>query len=117
MGAALQLHQEALAVCEALGDLDGRANGLWGLSRIEIGQEKWQDAFDHLAESYAIYLKLGRLDGICHVGISLGQLLCMGGQREPGLQVLTRSRDGFQQLGQPTMAQQVQQLLNQIQGS
>jgi tetratricopeptide (TPR) repeat protein len=112
--AALQLHQEMLGIFEALGDLDGKANMLWSIAQIEVQREKWQEAYDHLAESYAINLKLGRLDGICMVGLSLGQLLCMAGQREQGLAILTRSRDGFLKLGQARMAQQTQALLDRI---
>jgi tetratricopeptide (TPR) repeat protein len=112
--AALQLHQERLGIFEALGDLDGKANTLWSIAQIEIQQEKWQEAFNHFSESYAINLKLGRLDGICMVGLDLGQLLCMAGNRDEGLKILTRSRDGFTKLGQTQMAQQTQALMEQI---
>jgi tetratricopeptide (TPR) repeat protein len=115
--AALALHQERLGIFEALGDLDGKANTLWSFAQIEIQQKKWQAAFDHLAEAYAINLKLGRLDGISFVGLDLGQLLCMAGQRDKGMKVLTQSRDGFLKLGQQQMAQQVQSLLDKFSSS
>ena len=111
---ALELHEEELRTYEAIGDVDSKAATLWEISQIEINDRKWQEAKNHLAESYAIVLKLGRLDGICMVGLSLGQLLCMAGQREAGLAILTRSRDGFVKLGQSRMAQQTQGLMDQI---
>jgi len=112
--AALQLHQERLGIFEALGDLDGKANTLWAMAEIEMQQENWQAAFDHLSESYAINLKLGRLDGICMVGLSLGQLLCMAGQKEEGLKLLRRSASGFRQLGWPNYPEQVEALIRRI---
>ena len=59
-------------------------------------------------------LKLGRLDGICWVGIDLGKLLCSAGNTETGLEILERSRSGFLKLGQEHMAQQTQQLMEMI---
>ncbi len=60
---------------------------------------------------------LGRLDGICFVGLDLGQLLCGGGYREEGLPILERSRDGFRQLGQTDLASQTQALIDRIRAS
>ena len=114
---ALEMHKERLAVAEAMGDMDSRASALWDTAQIEIGKEEWQGAFSHMAESYGIFVKLGRLDGICVVGVSLGQLMCMGGQRDEGLEVLKRSQEGFTKLGQGEMARQTQELIDQIEGS
>jgi tetratricopeptide (TPR) repeat protein len=97
--AALALHQEKLGIFEGLGDKDGEANTLWSIAKIELEKQAWQAAFEHFAASYAINLHLGRMDGICFVGLDLGQLLCAAGQREEGLAVLERSLAGFQKLG------------------
>lgn len=112
---ALRLHKRRLRVFETLGDIPERAHTLWFIARLEIQHQQWQEAFDHFAESYSTLVRLGRLDGICMVGLDLGQLLCMAGQRDEGLQVLARSRDGFLKLGQPDMARQTQELMDQIQ--
>jgi hypothetical protein len=112
---ALKLHQEQLAIAEALGDLDGVANTLWSIAQIELHEQHFQQAFERLADSYAINLKLGRLDGICYVGLDFGQLLCAAGQREEGLAVLERSRDGFAQLGRSEKARYVQSIINESQ--
>ncbi|MCK4342090.1 MAG: tetratricopeptide repeat protein [Phycisphaerae bacterium] len=112
--AALQLHQERMDVYEALGDPNGIANTLWSIARIEIEQRKFNEADEHLTKSYEINLKLGHLEGICMVGLDFGPLLCATGRRDTGLEILTRSRDGFQTLGRPELAAQVQALLDQI---
>jgi tetratricopeptide (TPR) repeat protein len=112
--AAAASWQEVIGIAGSLGDPDVKANALWSIAQIEVQQQKWQDAYDHLSESYAINLKLGRLDGICFVGLSLGQLLCMAGQREQGLAILTRSRDGFFKLGQARLGQEVEALIQQL---
>jgi tetratricopeptide (TPR) repeat protein len=114
LDAALALHQEALATCEALGHPEGKANSLWSIAQIEIQQGKHQEGFQHLAESYAIYLKLGRLDGICVVGLDLGWLLCAAGQREKGLDILARSRDGFRKLGRQRQAEAAEKLIQSL---
>ena len=108
---ALKLHQERLRINDKLGSLDGRANSFWAMAQIELKQESYQEAFDHLSESYNLNIKLGRLDGICFVGKTLGMLLCQANQKEQGLEILTRSRDGFKRLGQEHMARQVEDIM------
>ncbi len=76
-------------------------------------RESYQSAYEHLAESYQINLHLDRLDGICVVGVDLGQLLCRAGQAEEGLKILHRSYEGFKQLGQMQDAEHVQRLMAQ----
>jgi tetratricopeptide (TPR) repeat protein len=58
------LHLEMLNVYEALGDQDGIANALWAVAQIELQQQHYQEAFEHLAKSYGILQQIGRLDGI-----------------------------------------------------
>jgi len=109
--AAVQLQNERLAVNHELGDQDGIAAATYDLAQIEIQQEKWPEAFEHLAEAYDIFNKIGRLDFICTVDSSLGLLLCRAGQREQGLQMLTRSRDGFAKLGLQDHAKQTEAII------
>jgi tetratricopeptide (TPR) repeat protein len=112
--AALKLHQEMLEVFQNLGDLDGIANTLWSMAHIDIAKQDHRKAYERLSESYRINLKLGRLDGICFVGIDLGKILCDGGRKDEGLNVLKRSRDGFVHLGQQQLVKQIDQLINTI---
>ena len=111
---AMKLHQERLGIFEQLGDLSEKAQTLWSMSQIEIKQQQWKMAFEHLAESYQINQTLGRLDGICWVGLDLGQMLCAAGQQEEGLKILQRSLDGFKTLGQEQYVQHVQAIIDQI---
>jgi tetratricopeptide (TPR) repeat protein len=111
---ALKLHQEKLAIVEVLGDPDSIAHTLWSVAQIELRQQHFEQAFEHLAASYDINLKLGRLDAICSVGQDFGQLLCVAGDREKGLAVLERSRDGFVKLGRPENSSYVQSIINEI---
>ena len=109
---ALKLYEEALEVYYDLGDLDGVAKALWLMAKIDISRQEYQKAYERLSESYGILMKIGRLDGICFVGVDLGQILCMGGHLDDGLEILKRSRDGFIKLGQPQLVEQVEQLIS-----
>jgi tetratricopeptide (TPR) repeat protein len=104
---ALKLHQEQLVIYEALDDQDSIAQTLWSIAQIELRQQHFGQAFEHLAASYDITLKLGRLDAICYVGQDFGQVLCARGDTEKGLAVLERSRDGFVKLARPENARNV----------
>ncbi len=112
--AALQLHQEMLGIFEGLGDAEGHANALWGIAQLELSAKRYEDAFPKVIGVYEAVSRLKKLDAICAVGITLGQLLCMAGQRGEGVMILTRSRDGFLKLGQRQMAQQTQAFLDQL---
>lgn len=113
---ALALHEERLSVFDELGDVSEAAHTNWMIGQIEMQRGNAQAAADHLTESYGVLLKLGRLDGICTVGVDLGHLLCSAGQKEKGLPILERSRDGFRQLGREDYAKEVQGLIDQISG-
>ncbi len=103
----------AVEAAEILDDEDaGPPSGL-----LRIASERCsrigdiQKAFEHLAESYTINMKLGRLDGISSVGLYLGRILCQAGQTEQGLEILERSRRGFERLGQPQLSRQAEQAM------
>ena len=74
----------------------------------------FQVACTELAESYRIFLAIGRLDAICAVGEVLGRALAMGGQSGEAKTVLARSRDGYRRLGQTQAAARVEGLLQQL---
>ncbi len=111
---ALKLHEERRAVFQNLDDQDGIANTLWDMAQINIEKQDFQKAFERLSKSYRINTKLGRLDGICVVGVDLGQLLCAGGHKEEGVKILKRSRDGFIQLGQQQRAEQISRMIDRM---
>lgn len=108
---ALALYQKNLKDYEELEDIVGTAQTYWSIAQLELERGDFQDAFAHLAESYRINVQIKHLDGICHVGSALGQLLLAGGQVGQGTAVLQRSIEGFRQLGQTEMARQLEDIL------
>lgn len=70
-----------------------------------------------MLEAYEILDHIGRLDGIAVVGMNLGVLLCLSGDIENGLEILTRSRDGFLKLGQSQRHQYVQSMIDRFSGA
>jgi tetratricopeptide (TPR) repeat protein len=112
---ALKMHEERLAIYEETGDLDGKANTLWYIANFKLKQENYEEAFELLKESYRIALKLGRLEGICFVGLDLGELHCRNGQTKTGIEILKRSQEGFNEMGQDEKARKVEQIIKRIQ--
>lgn len=51
------------------------------------------------------------MQGICFVGLTLGEILCQAGQTDEGMITLKRSLEGFQQLGMVEMARQVKNII------
>lgn len=79
--------------------------------------KRMASAFELLDKSYRINLKLNRLDGTCYVGSLLGQLLCMGGNSEEGIEILQRSKDGFAKLGRSEEAFEIGRMIGNIKAS
>jgi hypothetical protein len=98
------LHKERLKVYEQLGDMDRIAKSLWSMAQIDMRSKDHRRALQRLTRSYDILLKLGRLDGICFVGLDYGQLLCSMGEDERGVEILRRSEEGFRRLGREDLA-------------
>ncbi|MBK8254962.1 MAG: tetratricopeptide repeat protein [Polyangiaceae bacterium] len=111
---ALRLHHERLAVFEELGDADGIANTLWSIGQIDFAQKRYGAALQRLELAYTVLSKLGRLDGICVVGMNLAPLLVAAKRPIEAIAVLARSREGFLKLGHAAGASQAQELLEAI---
>lgn len=112
---AVALLEEVLGGFESLGDEDGRAGALWSLAQIDVLiRNDVQRGFERLTVAYRINCGLGRLDGICRIGLDLGSLLCATGEIEEGRAILERSLAGFRKLRQDSLAQQVEELLAQL---
>ncbi len=56
----------------------------------------------------------GRLEGICAIGMVFGQVLIATGEPEKGLAVLRRSEAGFRKLQRPADAEEVAEIIRQI---
>ena len=111
---ALKLHQERLEIVEALGDLEVQASVLWDMGSIALNRNEIQAAAPKIAKAYQLFMQIGRLDAICVVGSTYGQLLYASGRREDSLTVLHRSAEGYRQLGQEAQAQNIEALIAKI---
>jgi tetratricopeptide (TPR) repeat protein len=118
---ALRLQRERLGVNRELGDQDGIASASYDIGHVQLFQAiehsdsgAFQLSVDALTESYSILLKIGRLDGICAVGLALGQALAMAGEHDRARAILQRSLDGFRRLGESAHAQEIARLLAQM---
>ncbi len=79
---------DTLEVIKELGDLSEIAAALLDIAIIKMQRKLFQEAFEHLSESYVILKKIRRLDGNYVVGLDLGKLLCQEGQKEKGMEIL-----------------------------
>lgn len=83
----------------------------WQLAQLDIKQSDFVSALARVMESLNLNRKLGRIDGVCAVGLVAGQLMAAGGQHEEARAILTEVRNGFQKLGQPRGVQQADKLI------
>jgi hypothetical protein len=94
------------------GDLDGIAATDWALAQIDLAREDHEAALPRLIESFQIFGRLQRPDGIATVGQTLGQLLVDAGQADPARRVLGDTRASAAKLGWTGRVQQITDLLN-----
>jgi tetratricopeptide (TPR) repeat protein len=118
---ALKILREQAEICDALGNQDGIAAANFAIGQLLLNRAiehsdaaAFQAAYEALAASYGIFLRIGRLDGICAVGGALGRVLAMAGQHDEARAVLTRSRDGYQRLGRDREVAFIEDLLRRI---
>ena len=113
------LIDECLPIRTGIQDLSGIAHIRYSCAQIRLQrggleQEDLKTIFEELAESFGIYLKLQRVDGIAFVGRLFGQILAAAGNRDEALDVLDHSVTAFEKMEQPEMAEQVRELQKQI---
>lgn len=87
---------------------------LWKLAQHDLQRDDVPMALSRLLESYELNQRIGRLDGVCAVGLVVGQMLASGGQWQSGREVLVEVREGFRKLGQPRGQQQAEKLIAKI---
>ena len=95
---------------------NGKAHTYWALGKIEMRRMAFRKAFEHLSVSYALNLKLNRLEDMSWVGLDLGKILCLFGQTEAGIDRLILSRDGFMKLGREDLAQMTDAIISECGG-
>ena len=111
---ALRLHQERLAVNTHLGDLYEQAATMWDIAQIELGRGNVREAVPLIVEAYQLCDRLNRLEGICVIGMTLGQLLIANDRRDEGLAVLRRSEEGFRSMQRYSEADSVATLISRL---
>ena len=110
---ARRLNEERLEIQRSLGDLGEIAAALFDLAQIDLGEEKLADAAPRLAESWSLFNKIGRADGIAIVGQLLGSLLASAGLPQ-ARDVLLSSKEAFLKLGMDSEASAVDKMIQQI---
>lgn len=108
--------KEKLDVVRELGDLSEIALAQYDLAQLDLGEGDVEAAHPRLAESWKINSKIGRIDGIAHVGALWGQVLAAAGQTAEALEVLGTSEAAFRRIGWTQPADQVAGVIAQLRG-
>lgn len=108
---ALKLHQERLAVYEALGDRRERAVTLYDVAGIHLSRKDVATALPLLRESYQILLALSDAYGTAFVGRSLAGVLLQIGAKKDAEPVVARASEALIKIGRPADAEALRALL------
>ena len=117
---ALRIHiEERLPAAKSVKDLDSIAHIRFLCAQLRIyrgGIEsgELQTIYEELSESFGIYLKLQRVDGVAYSGMLLGQVLAVGGMTDEALQVLDQSAAAFEKLQFTKQVETVRDLQKRI---
>jgi len=100
LDAALALYDRLLPNAQQMGDIDGIAHIRYSMAgiRLQRGDHQTgglQQIHDDLAESFDLWRKLSRPDGIGAAGELLAQVLAMRGQQGDALEVLDQAESAY----------------------
>jgi hypothetical protein len=118
---ALRIHlEERLPVAQRMHDLASLAHIRFCCAQIRLQQSGWQSAaaqtiVDELAESFALFSKLQRVDGVAAVGWLLGQVLAALGLPAEAYAVLDDAAAAFARLQQAAQVAQIRELQARLQ--
>ena len=87
---------------------------MWAIAQIELGRGNVGEAVPLIVEAYQICDRLNRLEGICVIGMTLGQLLIANDRRDQGLAMLRRSEEGFRRMQRHSEADEVAALITRL---
>ena len=104
--------EEVLPSARRIGDTDLLAATHYRCAMIRLGrgdldQEQLKLVFEELTESFGLFKKSRRVDGVAIVGAQLGQLLAAGGLVEEAESILEESATAFDKLGNLDAASQL----------
>ncbi|GHJ09695.1 hypothetical protein TPA0907_40620 [Micromonospora humidisoli] len=111
---ARKLHRKRLQVHEQHGDLDSIASARWGLAQIDLTQQNYKSAVEHLDESLLILRRLQRADGIAIVGFTFGQLMASAGQIDQARQLWEISLAAAEKIGATALIEQIREYLGNL---
>ncbi len=117
---ALRIHiEERLPIALQQQDIDSLAHirlccAEIRLKRGGLAQGEAQVIYDELDESFSLFTRLGRPDGIAAAGHLLAQILAMAGHPEQALEVLDASIAACELLQWTELASQIRELQTKI---
>jgi tetratricopeptide (TPR) repeat protein len=111
---AAELQHRRLEVNRRLGDAPGIAEASWALAQIDRAWEDHAAAFPRITESYQIFDKLRRPDGVAVVGFTLGRELADLGKTEAARKVLGAVQAAAMKVGMTDLARAASELLGRI---
>jgi tetratricopeptide (TPR) repeat protein/CHAT domain-containing protein len=113
-GAARALQDERLETNRGLADADGIGAALWDMAQLDLAERKIDDAIPRIMDAYGIVARLGRAEGIAVIGRLFGQILVANDKSAEARVVLQRSADAFRKLGREADAQEVEELICEL---
>ncbi|WP_315781083.1 MULTISPECIES: CHAT domain-containing protein [unclassified Bradyrhizobium] len=104
-----------LPIYQQLSDAEGIAATLWNIAQIDLARERVREALQGMTEAYAMFLRLGRADGIAVIGSTLGQIFAAKEEtRGKAREVLQRSVAMFRKMGLESEAQEVEEIIARL---
>ena len=114
---AMELYGQSLAVDEQLGDLQGKSATLSMMANVHMARDEWEKAEKCLAEALALARRIGDRQGIAFKTVKLGQVAQARGEQAHALAAYQEGLEIFQNLGMPGEAEQVRQMIADLQGT
>jgi hypothetical protein len=113
------LSEEALPSARKIGDVDLIASLLFLCAKSRLARDSLQPdevpaLFSELKESFTLFKKLQRLDGIAAVGALFGQVLAAAERWDEALSVLDETATAYDRRDQTDLAAQIRALQDRI---
>ena len=111
---AMRLYTEALEVFIKINSPEQIAHTFYFMGSINIIWKEYQLAYKQLLKAYQIVMNLSISISVCNLGASLGKLFYDIGKKDEAIKILKYSRDGFIQLGNQQLTQEVDLIIDNI---
>ena len=114
---AMELYRQSLAIKEQVGDLQGKSATLDMIANVCMARDEWEQAENSLTEALALARRVGDRQGIAFKTVKLGQVAQARGDQAHALAAYQEGLEIFQNLGMPGEAEQVRQMIADLQGT